>query len=725
MGTMERIRKTSPYALALFAIIFIGFMVISDADISNLMTRGKKMQTAIIATINGEDILYTEYNALVQERIEQMRANSQDANQQIDERQIRNDVWNEMIDKKLLKQEAEKAGVFVSNAEILDVMFENPPDFLKRTFMDSAGNFNKAVYLDIVSNPNNLRNYLSSSYPPEKIQEQIDNFRKDLVRIENYLREQKLSESMSYLLNTTETILSQNFVIERYKAEKSTVSADYFYFDVNSINEADIKVSDEELRNYYEENKKFYEQKPMRRVKYVRFPLQPSKDDTLRAIKKITKIEDDLKLGTTIQQKDSIFDVKLSEFNGNTSDYIMVSDLDPVKAPFLDSMKVSDIIGPVSLGLDGVFFFRLDDRRKGANEIVKASHILIKINGNKDSAKAEATKILNRAKKGEDFAKLATELSEDKGSAEKGGDLGFFGKGRMIKEFEDAAFSASVGEIVGPVETQFGYHIIKVTDKKSEEVKFSEINVKPTISNATTNRLFRDAFSIQKQAEGGVAFDTLVKRLGLVASMTNFVTRKEPILGSNYLTYLAFENTVGTVLEPIELDQYGIVVAQVTDAKQGGVKDFEEMRPLMTSELKHRKKLDAVEKIANDFYSKIKHLQHIRQASNVDGRNFPRIVENYKMDENIPGIGIDYGFAAEVFRLPIGKISKPVRGSRGYYIIEPFNRVMANTNNKGEIYSYKTQMQRDLRRNAFYAWFGKIKDEAIIEDFRHEFYKDY
>jgi len=725
MGTMERIRKTSPYALALFAIIFIGFMVVSDADISNLLTRGKNIQTAVLATINGEDILYRDYNQLVQERVEQMRTNNQNDESQIDERQIRLDIWNEMIDKILLKQEAEKAGIFVSDAEILDVMYDNPPEFLKKTFSDSAGNFNKAVYVDIIRNPDNLRNYLASSYSPEQIQEQIDNFRKDLLNIENYLREQKLSESMTYMVNTSESILSPNFVEERFKAENSTVSADFVYLDVNNIKDESIRINEKELLEYYNENKKYHEQKPMRRVKYIRFPIQPSTEDTARAAKRIDKINEDLALATTIQQKDSIFDIKLSEYGGTTSDYIMAADLDPVKAPFLDSLQPMQIAGPITLGMDGVFYFRLDERRTGANEIVKASHILVKSNNNKDSAKAEALKILAQAKKGDDFGKLATQFSEDKGSAEKGGDLGFFGKGRMVKEFEDAAFAAGVGQIVGPVETQFGFHIIKVSDKKSEEVKYSEINIKPTISTSTTNRLFREAFSIQKQTEEGISFDALIKRLGLVATLSNFVTRNQPILGSNYLTYLAFENSIGTVFEPMELDQYGIVVVQLTDAKQGGVKSFEEIKPQLKSELIHSKKLDALEKIAIAYYAKVRSAQHLKQVSTIDASLPVRTVEAFKHDENIPGIGIDYGFAAEVFKLPLGKMSKPVRGTRGYYIIEPYNRVIAGTNNIAEVYSFKTQLQRDLRKRAFYSWFGKIKEDAVIEDFRHEFYKDY
>lgn len=725
MGTLERIRKTSPYALALFAIMFIGFMVISDADVSNLLRQGKNYQTSPIAIVNGEELLYRDFNALVQERLEQMKANAKTPDFQPDEKQLRQDVWNEMIDKILLKQEAEQAGIFVSDEQILDIMLENPPEFLKKTFTDSAGNFNKAVYLDIVTHPENLQNYLASSYTPEKIQEQIINFKKDLLNIEKYLREQKLSESMNFLVNTSESILSPDFVKDRFDAENSIASVDFVFFDVSSIKDNEVKVSNKELKDYYEKNKQYYEQKPVRKIKYLRFVIQPSNDDTLRAQKKIVRISEELLKGLTVEQKDSIFDVKMSEYGGTSSDFIMSADVDPIKAPILDSLQPLQVIGPVNLGPNGISFFRLDERRTGANEMVKASHILINFGTNKDSAKKEAENILALTKNG-DFSELAMKYSKDKGSGSKGGDLGFFGKGKMIKEFEQAAFAANVGQIVGPVESQFGFHIIKVIDKKSEEIKFSEINILPSISTATRNQLFREAYSIQKQSEEGAPFDSLVARLGLVAVSSSYVTRESPILGSNYLTYLAFENPIGTVFEPQELDKIGIVVAQVSDALQGGFVPLKNLKKQFIDEIKHSKKLDILEKRANDLYSKIKGYAQLQDIT----RSYPQYpiqkAEAFKKDANIPGIGIDYGFSEQVFKLPEGKISKPIRGARGYYIMQPFARSISNIDLKSPaLYTYKTQLQRDSKQRAFYSWFGQVKKNAEIEDFRYDFYKDY
>ncbi|AZR72620.1 hypothetical protein BBF96_03990 [Anoxybacter fermentans] len=114
-------------------------------------------------------------------------------------------------------------------------------------------------------------------------------------------------------------------------------------------------------------------------------------------------------------------------------------------------------------------YYEKNIRRFTEEEQVRASHILVE-------TKEEALEILDKINNGEDFADLARKYSNCP-SSDRGGDLGFFGRGRMVYEFEKAAFSTEVGEITGPVETEFGWHIIKVTDKKEaivhpyEEVK--------------------------------------------------------------------------------------------------------------------------------------------------------------------------------------------------------------------------------------------------------------
>lgn len=156
-----------------------------------------------------------------------------------------------------------------------------------------------------------------------------------------------------------------------------------------------------------------------------------------------------------------------------------------------------------------------DNKKEFYEDKVKASHILISTvdENNKplsDSKKAEAKKeaedILKRAKSGEEFAALAKEYSDDKGSGANGGDLGFFEKGTMVPEFEDAAWGLKVGEISDLVETQFGYHIIKVTDKVQKQLTFDEVKdkIKETLLNnkyaENTKKLTEEA-KIEKNEE--------------------------------------------------------------------------------------------------------------------------------------------------------------------------------------------------------------------------------
>jgi peptidyl-prolyl cis-trans isomerase C len=136
-------------------------------------------------------------------------------------------------------------------------------------------------------------------------------------------------------------------------------------------------------------------------------------------------------------------------------------------------------------------------------EMVRTRHILIKIDTSaseedkkkaKEKAKEKAEDILGRIHAGEDFAKLASDLSDDPVSKSKGGDLGFFAKGMMVKSFEEAAFALKPGEVSGIVESPFGYHIIKLEERKDSAIEPYDI-AKETINQKLLQDLKRSKVS--------------------------------------------------------------------------------------------------------------------------------------------------------------------------------------------------------------------------------------
>ncbi|TAL70756.1 MAG: hypothetical protein EPN82_01290 [Bacteroidetes bacterium] len=725
MGTMEKMRQTSPYFLAAFAILFVGFMVASDADISNLINKRGSIATEVIGSVNGEDILYKDFDQKVKELMEQKRKQTSDPNAQIDEDQIINQVWSQMVDETLLKQEAKKAGVMVSDEEILDVMLDNPPDYLRKSFTDSAGNFNKQAYLEIVTDPEKIRGALGTNVSEEEKQKIIEDFKVNLINIEKYLRQQKLAEGLIGVVSSSVSQVSPLYAKEKYIYDYTSSDVDFLYFGRDQIQDNQIQVTEKDIADYYDKHKESFKQKPQRRLKYIKFDIAPSVDDTIRAGKKVDRITADLNSVTSLLAKDSVFDLKMGEYGGSTQDFQLIKDIPEYKLNLLQKMNKNDIVGPVMIP-NGIIYLRLDDTRSGTNEVVKASHILINFSKGKDSAKAEADMIMAKAKAGEDFATLARQYSQDKGSAAQGGDLGYFAKGAMVKPFEDAAFAAEPGFIVGPVESQFGYHIIKVVDKKSDEMKYSEIIINPTVSTTTKNMIFRNAYAFQKQVEEGNSFDNLAEKSKYKVQQTMFFTKGTPVLSSQYLSDLAFDSESGTCFQPTELKNQGVFVCMVSDIREDKYRPLKDMKEYIKAQVTNIKKLDVLKSKAADAYSKISGLDALSKAGTIDPSLTVKSLAGVQNTGNVQGIGEDFVFTTNATNLPIQTISEPIRGTMGYYIMQVKSRVSPPTESVNTGYlQYISKMKKDNYQKEFYQWFGKVKENATIVDQRMKFYRDY
>lgn len=231
----------------------------------------------------------------------------------------------------------------------------------------------------------------------------------------------------------------------------------------------------------------------------------------------------------------------------------------------------------------------------------RASHILIGVDKAANeaavaAAKAKAEEIHQRLTKGEDFAKLAKEVSQDPGSAPQGGDLGFFGKGVMDKAFEDRAFSLKAGEVSEPVKSAFGFHIIKLAEIKPAVTKtFAE--VRSDLVKEQQQVKAQKLFFEKTEPLTNLSFenpDTLAvasKELGLPIQTSALFDRKggEGIASDPKAVTAAFSEEIlkrGFNSEPIEIGDNRLVVLRVKEHKPAAQRSLEEVRPAIVEQLR-------------------------------------------------------------------------------------------------------------------------------------------
>jgi len=717
MGAITKIRQISPYFLGFVAVLFVAFMVIQDSSCQSVQRSGKSAENVDVAKINGDKITLADFERRVRDVVEAQR--QQNPNQEIDDETIRQQVFDEMVNEVLRKQESAKLGVVVTAQQIVDVMVINPPEQLQ-FFKDSTGRFDKRLYQDLVTNPDRMGELLAAQkVPQEEIDRQVAQWKKTLFDIEDGLRSQMLQQTLASAVGASASVPSVTAAEVQYKTDNSMADVQFVALSTDRMPDNAVKVSDEELKAYYEKNKEYYLQKRARKIKYLVFQQVPSLKDTQATAKRSLRLSETFAALPTSAQKDSAFTAEMNTYNGVTTDFTPLSQVDQTAATILSSLNNGEVFGPLN-SPTGISYYRLDERREGTNPSVRASHVLIPFGTNKDSAKAEAAKIFARAKKGEDFAELARVYSKDPGSAQQGGDLNFFSKGRMVPEFETAAFAAGVGEVVGPVETQFGFHIIKVTDKQSTELKFSIITIKPTLSSSTKQQTMVRAQKAADDVTNGMSIDSVASGLKIPIQESQLFNKESPILSSRELTSWAFDNEKGAVVRK-DVKYYGTVVSQISDAREVGIKPFEDMKEKIMSTLTMRKKVEMLKAKAEQVASAVNAAGSIDAARGVDSSLSVVSQSGLKDNGSLTGFGGEYMATAKVFSTQPGSTTGAVRGERAWFIIKVGARTDASISAfAAERNAVMQNMSNKVRNQAFYTWFAKVKENSEIEDLRNK-----
>src|SRR5207248_947331 len=279
-------------------------------------------------------------------------------------------------------------------------------------------------------------------------------------------------------------------------------------------------------------------------------------------------------------------------------------------------------------------------------EQVRASHMLLKTEGKDDAAvKAKAEDVLKQARGGADFAELAKKYSEDEQSAKNGGDLDYFGRGRMVPEFDQAVFAMQPGQISDLVKTQYGYHIIKLVDKKTATTR-SLAELKPQITDQLAYEKAQAqaadlASSLEKQIAKPADLDKVAKAQGLTVQESGFFARDEPILGlgpAPEAANKAFEMKQGDVSGALRASR-GFIVETLIAKQDPYVPKLEEVKDRVRDEVIKQKARDLSTQKAADVAAKLKAAPDFEKAAKAAGVE-AKTTELITHDSPIPDLGV-------------------------------------------------------------------------------------
>ena len=355
-------------------------------------------------------------------------------------------------------------------------------------------------------------------------------------------------------------------------------------------------------------------------------------------------------------------------------------------------------------------------------EQVRASHILLKTDGkNEADVKKLADDIAAKAKGGADFAALAKQYSEDTSNNNSGGDLDFFGKGQMVPEFDQVAFSLQPGQVSDPFKTSFGYHVVKLTEKRPATTRtLAEVSaqiedqIKWQRAQDEAEKISTD---VAAQLKTPADLDTVARPRGLVVAESGFFSREEPIAGLGVApaaSEQAFTMKEGEVSPVIRTPQ-GYAFITVTGRQDAYVPKLDEVKAKVREDVVKRKSVEAAQARATAVAGQLKSSTDFTAAAKSAGLDVTT-TDLINRGAPIGAAGISPAVDAVAFSQPAGTVSDPITTDNGAVIVKILERAEPKPE---EITAGKQQTRDQLvseRRGRFYSsYMNKARENLKIE----------
>ena len=702
MAVLGNLRKNSFVLIAVIGMALFAFVIAGVFDGSGFQSQEP------IGIVNGEELSVTDFRNQIDVLKKSYNFN---------DLQALTTAWDETVRSKLLSQQIDELGIGSSRDHLEFFLSQSPSFNSDERFLNDAGIFDVNKFSNFIAE---LKEINPQSYSQWSLQE--EQFNKQ-IKFNSYFNLVTSGFNSTFFEGKNQYLKSNNI------ADISFVKIPY-----STVNDSLISVSSSEIRSYIKDNPADFDQKSVRSFDYVIFNESPSVKDETDLRNKINSLLNEREEYNQVSKLNEVIPGFLTTSNldfflSENSDVPYDSIYRPKgyfsssHAQMIFNLENNNTYGPY---VDGDFLkiSKMLDKKRNGN--VRASHILIAYNGSQGSnpqitrtkieAKNEANRILKLARSNPDnFSSYAIDFS-DGPSKSNGGDLGFFQEGNMVKPFNDFVFNNRVGRI-GLVETDFGYHVIKIVAKE-DVVLVGTLALKNIPSERTSDSIFNIAskFEIELSSIGDFnqtaeSFDFEVKSLNNIGVLDHDLPNMEN--QRRLVQWLFNEETEIDDFKRFDLSRGGYVIAKLTDKAEEGLMKPELASITVLPILKNKKKA----KIIISDNKKFKNLEDLASNNNLEILNVSALNQ---VTPIVAQAGFEPKVIGKAFGLEINSISDLFEGETGVYMIK-----LNSIKSADELESYtpfENQLTNKFRSNIDFSIVQSLKKSADISDNRNDYY---
>ena len=706
MAAIGEIRKHYGLLVAIIAIALAAF-ILGD------FAKGGSRTPNNIGVVEGEEISYQTFSVQVEKSLEAQKQNSGSNQVAVAEAfNIKLSVWSQMVHQIIMQKEFDELGVKVTSPDLFDqVQGPNPHRYILQYFTDPAtGAYNSQVVLNYLQNIDKM---------PRENQLQWFEFEKGIKEDYFTSKYNNLVSKAYFLPNVFAKMLDERTVTQ--------ANVDFIAYPYSALKDEDIVVEDADFKAYYNENKEDFKQDESRNVQYVVFSVKPSADDRKEQKARFDEYYDEFK---TIEVKDAaLLANSVSDKRYEDKWYAQGSLPVQIDLTMFDG-ELGTTVEPYLFN-NAYHTARLLDSQKRPSEM-KASHILIAYAGAlraapdvtrlKIDAKALADSLFSLVRKNRNkIEDLAIQFSNDGGVVENKGHYDWFADGQMVPEFNEAIVNGKKNDVV-LVETDFGFHVIRIDGKRdiTKKVKVAMIERSIEPSNTTYQESYVKANEFASKSADLAAFESAAEEMSVAIRVgDNLSPMQNNIPGmdeSRQIIMWAFNENTNS--EEIHLfdngDEY--IVAVLSKVTKEGYKSLSEVKTTITAAVTNRKKADMmIEKM--EASSKKTDLTALATELGLQVEN----VANLTFDSR--GFG-SYGPEPEVlgavFALNQDEFSAPIMGKKAVYVVNV--KSLKTPEIKDDYSALALQMQNKFSSQVNYSLYRSLEENAEIEDNRYRFF---